>query len=407
MDAAEAPAPGSLAAWLEALALGRFAPALAELGCGAPASLAELTPAEVDARCAAAGMKPIQRKKVAKNLALLGRRGAAAPQPEPEPEPEPEPPPRAVSIVSGFHAQTPFDYLNATIFPQLLRALGALEAARPENALEFLADALDKPDGEAAAETEAASEGDGGIAGEIRAERSGLLGVGLAIGRSSFLQYTDAYLSSALLEVLIGLNRERPPKDEARAAAVRALRAVAAKFSPPETPLHGHISASAAGGEMAAAEPAGPEEAAVDAEEEHAAGPAVWTAASAAADSARLERALASLQTEEQELLPPQPTAAIATAQPPPPPAAAAPTHPSLATKEESVARAHSPQRRPRSPQLVGRETPGALSVAAHLNAVQGAGPELVGPPEEEAKRRKPKGLAVETPPSHGPLQPS
>eukprot|EP01045_Picozoa_sp_COSAG04_P038969 COSAG04_NODE_10695_length_758_cov_1.276176_1_plen_131_part_10 len=116
MQAGEAPAPGSLAAWLEALALGRFAPALAELGCGAPASLAELTPAEVDARCAAAGMKPIQRKKVAKNLALLGRRGAAAPQPEPEPEPEPAP--RAVSIVSGFHAQTPQDYLNATIFPQ-------------------------------------------------------------------------------------------------------------------------------------------------------------------------------------------------------------------------------------------------------------------------------------------------
>ena len=57
--------------------------------------------------------------------------------------------------------------------------------------------------------------------------------------------------------------------------------------------------------QMVAAEPEGPEVAAVDAEEEHAAGPAVWTAASAAADSARLERALASLQTEEQQLLPP------------------------------------------------------------------------------------------------------
>ena len=52
----------------------------------------------------------------------------------------------AFSAAAGFHAETPQQYLSSTVMPRLMRALSALEAARPANALDFIADFLDRPD---------------------------------------------------------------------------------------------------------------------------------------------------------------------------------------------------------------------------------------------------------------------
>ena len=75
---------------------------------------------------------------------------------------------------------------------------------------------------------------------------------------------------------------------------------------------------------------------------------------------------------------------------------------------------AGSPRRRPRSPQLVGREVPGELGILAHTNGVQTQGSLDVmvmsgsGDLETIETRRKPRGLGSEEGAfGHGKLDPS
>jgi hypothetical protein len=133
-------------------------------------------------------------------------------------------------------------------------------------------------------------------------------------------------------------------------------------------------------------------------------------------DARRLEEALALLKQDEKELRKQQ--------------AGSVPTRPEnligighegatvadTAAGESTVAsRAEtSPRRRPRSPQLVGREVPGELGILAHSNGVQTQGSlELTvvsgaGDHETAHTRRKPRGLAIDDGTfGHGKLDPS
>ncbi len=428
--------------WMEMLALGRFSGPLRDAGVESVEALARLSPADLEKSCSAAGMKPIQRRKVQKRLSLLDADNATVrvrddldhtaitqpharrePEPEPELQPEPQPLPEQGRIDStaqsaaGFHAEPPHQYLGTAVMPRLMRALSELEAVRPPDALEFIAEQLERASDDAderepVPDREEASSGDG------------LLSMGKAIGRAPFLQYADAYFTSALLEAMVNLNRDRPPKAEACAAAAKELRSAAAKFSPPETALHGHLPlplrrSAAEIAEKALPDGKGEQNGSVSEDDDQAdelTNQAETTADIVQVDARRLEEALAVLKQDEEDLRRQQPSSA--------------PTlpenligldhehtaHADTASRDGTVtSRAgSSPRRRPRSPPLVGREVPGELGILAHSNGVQTQGSlELTvvsGASDLETAhtRRKPRGLATDEGTfGHGKLDPS
>eukprot|EP01044_Picomonas_judraskeda_P012309 COSAG03_NODE_1754_length_3569_cov_1.824496_2_plen_467_part_00 len=434
--------------WLEMLALGRFSAPLRDTGVDSVAALARLSDEDLEKSCTAAGMKPIQQRKVQKRLSLLdvnaadswarddsGRAATTQPKArrkpglEPQPEPEPEPPASSfgsnstaappeqhhvgstVHSTAGFHAETPHQYLGATIMPRLMRALNALEAARPPNALEFIAQQLERAGDDAV-------DCNGGTHPEEVESGDALLGMGAAIGRATFLQYADAYFSSALLETLVTLNRERPPKAEACAATAAALRSAAAKFSPPEQALHGHFPVSVRHStstidEKTPLEGNGDQSGSSSEDAEQADEPET-TVDILREDAQRLEQALALLKQDEEGLRQQQSASAPRRSHHANASGREGATD-AASTDSATVTRAGSPRRRPRSPQLVGREVPGELGILAHSNGVQSQGSlELTvvsgaGDLENTQARRKPRGLGTDLEGAfgHGRLDPS
>jgi hypothetical protein len=283
--AAEQPAaasgPSELELWLECVGLGRFGPAMIELGCEDLVFLGQMTQAEAASMCQALGMKPLQQQKLLSRLVApnhggqlavsLGRMSMArdlvgSPTPRDhgvssgsgsgDEGDDAEPghsdsgsgkvehalmPSEAAAEAAGdvgghphhlmdgcgFHVVQPAGFLQAAILPRVVRAvrcLAAVSVTTLATALQFVATQLEGP-AEPEPEPEPLLAELPIPVGSSAHNGDGFVQLGQAVACCSSLPSIDrARLVSALLSTMVTLNRERPALTRVAAVAANLLR---------------------------------------------------------------------------------------------------------------------------------------------------------------------------------------